>query len=579
MKELFNIYNQTTKKEKRLLLLATLIWSLWTAQGSLIIVLIVLMVKELLTPTYHLQTVYWYWAVIAGLFLLKGVFLSLANIFSHLAGYEIVGRLRAYLIARLKAFSLGYFTKERLGNISTVIHHDIDNLEALAAHLWTRLLADILVSAIIAVVLFFVNWRLGLGLISLLPAAFLFLWLGGRRGSKVLKKNRDNMSAMVSCFVEYTKGIPTLRSYSENPVFLSQLQQRVAAFGKSSRQAAKVATFYVGGYNFFVELAYGIVAATGVYMFLAQNIGLVTYVVFIILGKEFYKPFANAEVYWINYVRIRDSYSRINAILEHPVIPEPARPKIPEKYSIHFDQVFFRYGKEDFSLENIDFTVPENTVTALVGPTGSGKTTIVNLLLRFWDVQEGAIRIGGVDIRDVPYDDLLALISIVMQDVILFNDTILENIRVGKRNASFEEIVAASKRAMLHDVIMSLPYGYDTKIGEQGAGLSGGEKQRLTIARAILKDAPIIILDEATSAVDPINERKIQLAFNNLVKGKTVLVIAHHLQTIRHADQIIVLDRGRIAEKGRHGELMERKGIYQRLWDAQIGAKGWKFAI
>ncbi len=578
MRELIDIVRSTEPKEKTLLGAAVCLWSFWSLLGASVVILILLMLQEILTAGFAVERVHMFWWAIIGVIVLKGAALSLANILSHLAGYAIVGRMRFEMIDRLKRFSLGFFTKERLGHISTVIHHDIDMMEALVAHLWTRMTSDVIVSLVIAVGLFIVDWRLGLALISFLPVAFAVLWWGHRRGAKYHRVNQDNMYAMVSAFVEYTRGIPVLKSFSENPTFFKQLQDKVAAFGASSRKSAQMAALYVGGYTLFMELCYGVVAAAGAYMVLGGRVELIVYVVFIILGREFAKPLANAELYWVNYIKIRDSYARISSISRHPVIPAPASPRRPEKYDVRFDNVSFRYQENDFALQDINFAIGQNTITALVSQSGSGKTTIANLLVRFWDVQGGSIKIGGVDIREINYDDLLSLIGIVMQDVILFNDTIYENIRVGKRNASREEIVEAAQKAMIHDFISSLPDGYNTMIGENGAGLSGGQKQRISIARVLLKNAPVVILDEATSGVDPINERKIQQAMSNLARGRTLLVIAHHLQTIKGADQIIVLDKGKIVEKGNHGELVAAQGLYKKLWDAQTEAKGWKFA-
>ena len=252
-------------------------------------------------------------------------------------------------------------------------------------------------------------------------------------------------------------------------------------------------------------------------------------------------------------------------MLDAPVIVNPDQPKTVDRFDLSFEGVGFHYEKEGFEMKDLTFNVPERTVTALVGSSGSGKTTITNLLLRFWEPQAGCIRIGGVDIREIDYDYLLGKISVVMQNVILFSDTISNNIKVGNRNATQREIEDAARRAMIHDFIVSLPDGYETKIGENGLGLSGGQKQRLSIARAFLKDAPILLLDEITSNVDPVNEYKIQQAMSALIRNRTVLVIAHHLQTIRNAPQIIVMEKGQLMEKGTHAELKAKDGIYRKL--------------
>ena len=269
------------------------------------------------------------------------------------------------------------------------------------------------------------------------------------------------------------------------------------------------------------------------------------------------------------YVSAVDSYQRLGRILYADIIPDKVDGIVPENNDIAFKNIDFSYEQDEFKMENLSFEIEEKTMTALVGESGSGKTTITNLLLRFYDVQKGKISLGGIDIRDIPYDELLDRISIVMQNVELFDNTIEENIRVGKKGATKEEIVEAAKKARIHKFIMSLPKGYETDIGENGGILSGGQRQRLSIARAFLKDAPILILDEMTSNVDPVNESLIQDAITELAKNRTVLVIAHHLKTIRRADQILVFQKGNLLEKGKHEELLEREGFYAKLWKAQ----------
>ena len=272
----------------------------------------------------------------------------------------------------------------------------------------------------------------------------------------------------------------------------------------------------------------------------------------------------------MNYLTVTDSYRRIKKITEAETVPEPEKPIHPTEYAISFEDVSFSYEEGGFTMQNISFHTPARTLTALVGGSGSGKTTITNLLLRFWDVTDGAIRIGGVDVRDMSYDELLGSVSIVMQNVQLFADTIEGNIRLGKAAATQEEIITAAKKARIHDFIMSLPDGYQTMIGENGVGLSGGQKQRLSIARAFLKDAPILLLDEITSNVDPVNEALIQEAISELAKDRTVLVIAHHLSTIRSADQILVFQDGQIVQSGQHETLLsDSDGYYHKLWNAR----------
>ena len=352
-------------------------------------------------------------------------------------------------------------------------------------------------------------------------------------------------------------------------MFRDRLDRSVSEFGESSKKTSRLAAVNVGRYVFLIELAFALMVTLGLWWTWRGELSLFAYLMFVIVSKEFYKPFVNMESHWLNYIKVKDSYERISRLLDAPVIVDPDQPKTAERFDLSFENIGFHYEKKGFKMKDLTFNVPERTVTALVGSSGSGKTTITNLLLRFWEPQAGCIRIGGVDIREMDYDYLLGKISVVMQNVILFSDTIANNIKVGNRNATQGEIEEAARRAMIHDFIVSLPDGYETKIGENGLGLSGGQKQRLSIARAFLKDAPILLLDEITSNVDPVNEYKIQQAMSVLIRNRTVLVIAHHLQTIRNAHQIIVMDKGQLMEKGMHAELEAKGGMYCKLLSMQ----------
>ncbi|MCT4566455.1 MAG: ABC transporter ATP-binding protein/permease [Maledivibacter sp.] len=516
-----------------------------------------------------------YWISLIVILILKGIFNTVADLAKHFVGFEITGRIREKMTLRLKRFSLGFYTKERLGEISTIIHKDVDNVEMIVAHLWTRMISDFIISIIIGIGLCVINIRLGLAMISLLPIAVAVLIYGIKKNSKLQKYSQDDLANMVSLFVEYSKGIPLLKAFNESTTFESNLKTSAVDFGESSKKIAKSIANYIGKYFVFMELSFAVLVVVGGVMLFKNDIDLFQYLIFIIFSKEFYKPFSNLEGYWINYIVAKDSYNRIMTILKADTIKNPENPQIPKHFDILFKNASFAYEENEFELKNIDIDIGENSLVALVGPSGSGKTTITNLLLRFYDLKSGHIKIGGINIEDIDYNYLLENISIVMQNVILFADTIYENIKVGNKDATRNEVIEAAKKAMIHDFIMTLPDGYDTVVGENGAGLSGGQKQRISIARAFLKDAPIVILDEATSNVDPINERKIQIAISNLAKGRTLIVIAHHLQTIKSADQILVFNEGRIVERGNHNELMAKKGLFKTLWDAQKQAKDW----
>lgn len=512
----------------------------------------------------------WYWIALAACLLIKGGSNILADVKKHHAGFDIVFQIRKNIIYRLKAFSLVFYTNERLGEISTIIHKDVDKMEMVVGHVWTRMLADFIVSAILLTALVVYDPKMALLMISALPVAALFLTLGLKRGERLEEKAGNDLADMVSVFVEYVKGIPLLKAFSESRRFEKKVEQTARDFGQSSKAVSRNRAAVLAVYGLIIDVSFWIMLTAGLLLLLMGKLPVYGFLLFAIISREFYKPFLALESHWVNYLTVTDSYRRIKKITEAETVPEPERPIHPTEYAISFEDVSFSYEEGGFTMQNISFHTPAQTLTALVGGSGSGKTTITNLLLRFWDVTDGAIRIGGVDVRDMSYDELLGSVSIVMQNVQLFADTIEGNIRLGKAAATQEEIITAAKKARIHDFIMSLPDGYQTMIGENGVGLSGGQKQRLSIARAFLKDAPILLLDEITSNVDPVNEALIQEAISELAKDRTVLVIAHHLSTIRSADQILVFQDGRIVQSGQHETLLsDSDGYYHKLWNAR----------
>ena len=558
-----NILNELTACGVRHLIISALFFVVYALCGTAIMLTVLFLIdRHISGESVSLVSAAW---ILGSLLVLKTISNAVADMNKHFAGFDLVERIREKIILKLKMFSLGFYTNERLGEISTIIHKDVDNMEMVVGHLWTRMSADFIVALILGIGLFYVDWHMGLAMIVILPVALFSLYRGIRSGMKAQQEAQDSLADMVSLFVEYVKGIPVLKVFGGKGMFRDRLDRSVSDFGESCKKTSRQAAVSVGRYVFLIELAFALMATIGLWWAWRGELSLFAYLMFVIVSKEFYKPFVNMESHWLNYIKVKDSYGRISHLLEASVIANPDQQKMVERFDLSFEGVAFHYEKEGFEMKDLSFSVPERTVTALVGSSGSGKTTITNLLLRFWEPMAGCIRIGGVDIREMDYDYLLSKISVVMQNVILFSDTISNNIKVGNRDATQEEVEKAARQAMIHDFIVSLPDGYETKIGENGLGLSGGQKQRLSIARAFLKDAPILLLDEITSNVDPVNEYKIQQAMSALIRNRTVLVIAHHLQTIRNAHQIIVMDKGLLSEKGTHAELEAIGGMYCKL--------------
>lgn len=561
------IWNTLTPSGKRSLSLSVTGFTLYALSG---IAMMYIVLKSLEAVMSGSSVLLWYWIALAACLLIKGGSNILADVKKHHAGFDIVFQIRKNIIYRLKAFSLGFYTNERLGEISTIIHKDVDKMEMVVGHVWTRMLADFIVSAILLMALVVYDPKMALLMISALPVAVLFLTLGLKRGERLEEKAGNDLADMVSVFVEYVKGIPLLKAFSESRRFEEKVEQTARDFGQSSKAVSRNRAAVLSVYGLIIDVSFWIMLTAGLLLLLTGKLPVYGFLLFAIISREFYKPFLALESHWVNYLTVTDSYRRIKKITEAETVPEPERPIHPTEYAISFEDVSFSYEEGGFTMQNISFHTPAQTLTALVGGSGSGKTTITNLLLRFWDVTDGAIRIGGVDVQDMSYDELLGSVSIVMQNVQLFADTIEGNIRLGKAAATQEEIITAAKKARIHDFIMSLPDGYQTMIGENGVGLSGGQKQRLSIARAFLKDAPILLLDEITSNVDPVNEALIQEAISELAKDRTVLVIAHHLSTIRSADQILVFQDGRIVQSGQHETLLsDSDGYYHKLWNAR----------
>ncbi|MGL5514815.1 MAG: ABC transporter ATP-binding protein [Sporomusa sp.] len=553
------------------------LFTLYALSGTAMMLLVLDMCKRIIAGQE--LTLSHYWLGLIGLVVFKAVCNASADLAKHFAGFDIGEYFHKLLLLRLKCFSLGFYTKERVGEISTIIQKDVTNIETVVAHMWSRMISDFIVALILGIGLFIVNWQLGLAMVSLLPIA-LFLLVHGIKADKALQQeSQDDLADMVSLFVEYVKGIPVLKAFSESSSFQAQLKQSTERFGESSKKRSKSFAGILGRYSLFVELCFAVLATLGAYLLLDSDLSVFDYLIFIIISREFYKPFVGMEGHYMNFIKVTDSYRRIQSLLDARIIEVPQNTKKPESFDIAFENVGFFYEQGEFELKNASLQLKEGTLTALVGPSGSGKTTVTNLLLRFWDPQKGSIRIGGIDIREIDYDELLGNISIVMQNVMLFADTIEGNIKIGNRNATRKDVIAAAQKAMIHDFIISLSQGYESLVGENGVGLSGGQKQRISIARAFLKNAPIVLLDEITSNVDPVNEAKIQQAISNLAKNRTVLVIAHHLRTIRTADNILVFNKGKIVQAASHDELIKQEGLYQTLWRSQEEAKEWQIHI
>ena len=476
-------------------------------------------------------------------------------------GYFMCAEKRIHIGDRMKYMPMGYFNDHNLGNLTSVVTTTMGDIENNASMVLTNILGGYIHAAIITIVMLCIDWRIGL---TILCGILLFTWCIGRLQKKsetVSPQRQQAQEALVSNVLEYVQGMLIVKSFNLGQNSNSKMRQAIL---DSKDKNLKLERTFVP-YNMLQQIIlYGtsiLVIVEGLYFYLNGTMALSICLLMTVASFMLFSQLQSAGN-TSSLLRLLDvSIDKVNEIDNTPVMDEHGKPINPPNYNIVFDDVSFSYGEHKI-LDHVSLSIPEKTVTAIVGPSGAGKSTLCNLIARFWDVDDGKITIGGIDVRDYTLDSLLTNISEVFQKVYLFADTIENNIKFGNPAASHNEVVKAAQKACCHDFIMSLPDGYDTVIGEGGATLSGGEKQRISIARAILKDAPIIILDEATSSVDPENENLLMGAISELTKNKTVIMIAHRLKTVRNADQIFVLSGGHIVQTGKHEDLIWQPGFY-----------------
>lgn len=495
------------------------------------------------------------------------------------AGFEFVARERVSLGDRLRRVPMGFFYDHSLGDLTATMTNDLNYLENYGMHLLDRVVTGLVSMAAITLCILIFDWRLGLLFILAVLLSFPLYNYMQKRGVEIAAERQQVQAEAVAATLEFVQGISVVKSFNMAEKNLAEIS---AAYTRNARAAIhleRTFTPLTAAYGLIFRVTACVIMAASA-LFAVQGTLTFPYLAVILLAS--FTIFGPIEVIGeiTSMLRLLDAVlDRVTRIKEAPVIDENGRNIALQRFDIVFDHVCFAYADGAHILEDVSFTVPARSMTAIVGPSGSGKTTITRLIARFWDVDQGSVRVGDHDVREFSCDSLLANISMVFQNVYLFHDSIAANIRFGVPNASMEEVICAAKEARCHDFIMQLPQGYDTIIGEGGATLSGGERQRISIARALLKDAPIVLLDEATASVDPENEAELQQAISALTRGKTLVVIAHRLATIRNAEQILVVDGGHIVQRGTHEELLAEEGIYRRFWNVSNRAGAWKIAL
>lgn len=492
-------------------------------------------------------------------------------------GYCMVAEKRIHIGDRLRYIPMGYFNKNSIGNITAIVTTTLGDVENSAARVLVSVLGGFFNSVALVIVLLVFDWRIGLiaaiGVLLYLVAAELAL----RKSACLSGVRQHTQESLVESVLEYIQGMGIVKAFGMEKDSTQSIDSAIKASCRDNLKLTKASVPYDALKQVVVRVFSVLLPLASIYFWLNGSLSLAYGVILVVASFMVFNDLENAGNMASLLQMLAASMDMANSIDDTPVMDEKGADVVPASSEIIFDNVDFSYADRKI-LDHVSFTIPAGTTTAIVGPSGSGKTTMCNLIARFWDVDAGRIMVGGKDVRDSKLDSLMKNISMVFQNVYLFADSIENNIKFGCPDATHEQVIEAAKKACCHEFISALPDGYDTLIGEGGGTLSGGEKQRISIARAILKNAPIIILDEATSSVDPENEEELQQAIAELTHDKTIVMIAHRLKTVRGADQILVLDDSHIVQSGTHAELIQQKGLYADFVSARQEAIGWKLA-
>lgn len=527
--------------------------------------------------------VFWSMVCLAG-YIVKLIFYAISTMLAHFSAYTILESMRLKIADRLMKTSLGTVLNQPVGKLKNVIIDRVETIELPLAHLIPEGISNLLLPIVVFVYIIMIDWRMALAAMVTVPIAVIAYGIMMKTFNKQYKDYMESSNYVNSVVVEYVEGIEVIKAFNRSSSSYEKFEKAVESF------KAYTLNWFESTWklmNFGGAVLPSTLLGTmpiGMYLYINGSLSPANLTMCLILSLGIVAPLTSFTVF-VNEIKVieyavKDAYEFLNL----KELKNSLKPVNLNKYDIEFKNVYFSYdtdkddnlnSKEKDVLNNINLKIPQGSFSALVGPSGSGKSTICSLIARFYDVDKGAVSVGGINVKEMTCDSLLKNISMVFQKVYLFHDTVLNNIRFGKPEATFEEVVETAKKACCHDFIMNLPNGYETIIGDGGSTLSGGEKQRISIARAMLKDSPIVILDEATASIDPENEHAIQKAISTLVRGKTIIIIAHRLATIENADQILVIDEGHIVQRGTHEELIKEKGVYKRFLDIRKTAEGW----
>ncbi|EPY2305944.1 ABC transporter ATP-binding protein [Clostridium sporogenes] len=531
--------------------------------------------KAFSTEQYQLDTKRLW--IICGVLVVYMVVMFIGEIPAYCACYRGAYKLsadgRAELAEHLRKLPLGYISSRDPGDLANMMMGDFALIETGISHLVPQLIGALVMPVFAFIGLCFIDWRMALAMFISLPLAIIVLTATTKFQQRL---SDSHMSAKINAanrLQEYLNGLRIIKAYNMTGEKFTRLDKSFKDLMKESIRLEVLMGPFVMLSVTFIRAGLTIMILTGVHLLTGGKLDVLTFVSFLIIGSRIFDPLCTA-LYNFSELRYDErAGERILGLMKEPIMT--GNKKAPTKHGIEFKNVSFGYGEKEV-LHNVSIFMPEGTLTALVGPSGSGKSTVMKLVARFYDPTKGKVLFGGVDERTIDPENLMKQISMVFQDVYLFQDTIGNNIRFGRQNATQKDVEEAAKKACCHDFIMKLPKKYDTIVGEGGCTLSGGEKQRISIARAMLKNAPVVLLDEATASLDPENEVEVQKAINKLIQDRTVIVIAHRLKTIKSADNIIVLQEGEIVEQGTHNDLINKDGLYRKLWNIQRESSGWK---
>ena len=537
-------------------------------------ILLVYLINFLMNKNININNIKLIFLIILISFTLKEAFYYFTIKIAHEKAYNKLIELRLNIIKHLKKLSLGFFKEHSTGELTNIIQHDVEQVEVYLAHGLPEIMSAMVIPVIVLISMFTVDYRLAFAMLTGIPLMFLVK----KFSQNIMKKNFqiyfNQESKMQEELMEYVKNISVIKAFAKEEVISERTLKTAKEYINWVKKSMGAVTVPMGLINIFMEIGVVIVMILGSFFLSKGEITLPRFILSIILSSIFTSSINKTATLQHFSIVFKEAIKSIGKIL---TIAFPIEKKDDELQSgnIEFKNVNFEYIQGSFKLQNINLLIEKNTLNAFVGPSGCGKSTIANLIMGFWDIENGQINISGKNISEYSEQSISKLIGNVQQEAILFNISIFENITIGKENATKEEVIEAAKKASCHDFIEALPNKYDTKVGEMGVKLSGGEKQRISIARMILKNAPILILDEAMAAVDSENEKLIEEAINDLSKNKTVITIAHHLNTIKNSNQIIVMNKGVIVDRGTHEELMNRCNFYQTMVKAQNKVDRW----